>query len=121
MAYPTDPEPNEVHEEKAEYRVTVKRAIDGTRHKRLHQTQQERTWRLVYQYIDETDQGILDDYFDSMKGEYTADTWTTPYNEEVVIAVASFRRISTGAHPLRHYEIVLVEEPQTIVEGGSGS
>ncbi len=110
MAYPTSPAPNHVEETSTAYNVTVKRAIDGTPHKRLHQADELRSWRLTYEYLDESDQSTLDSYYATQKGAYGTDTWTTPQGESVTIRIDRLvRRTTVG--DLRTYEITLEEEP----------
>lgn len=110
MAYPSSPAPNHVEEQSSEYNVTIKRAIDGTPHKRLHQADELRTWRLTYDFLSETDQDTLDSYYSTQKGAYGSDTWTTPRGDSVTIRIAKLtRRPAIG--DLRTYEITLEEEP----------
>lgn len=110
MAFPTSPAPNHVEEASTSYNVKVKLALDGTTHKRLHQADELRTWRLVYDYLDEADQSTLDTYYATQKGAYGSDTWTTPQGESVTVRIDRLVR-RTAVGDLRTYEITLEEEP----------
>lgn len=112
MAYPNTPVPNSIEEEATDFKVTTKRALDGTAHKRYHGGGELRKWRLTYQYLDATDQAILDTYYRTNKGEYTTDTWTHPWDASIAnvkVSIAAYRR-ERGAGATRNITVTLQEE-----------
>ena len=111
MAFPGTPEPNHVQELGTEYLMTRKKALDGTPHTRLHNDAEVRRWQLEYQALDDTDLATLDSYRDTVKDDYTADTWTHPRtSESITVRIQSYRRAPAVAYGLTNVTIVLEED-----------
>lgn len=113
MAYPNTPAPNSIEEVGTDFRVTTKRALDGTPHKRYHGGGELRKWKLEYNYLDSAGQATLDAYYRTNKADYITDTWSHPTDtsaQDVNVSIASFRRGKfTGS--TRSYVVELQEEP----------